>query len=378
MTGRSKLLIGGVAAVFLIAVSVEIFERMRADHKLADTTRQAAIPVVRVTAPQTDAPDQELKLPGSTQPFSDTPIYARTNGYVKKWMADIGAPVKQGDVLAEIESPEIDQQLRQARADLATAEANSRLASITSERYSGLFKTDSVTKQERDNAVGAYDAARATVQSREADMARLQQLQSFEKVTAPFAGVVTARNTDIGALIDAGAASATRELFHLTAIDTLRIYVSVPELYARVAKSEAPVTVTFDEFPGEKFSGRVARDANAIDPVTRTLTVEIDVDNPKGEIMPGAYGFAHFTLPQDARNVTVPANTLLFRAEGLQVGVVRDGKAQLVAVKIGRDYGDKVEITSGLDASDQVILDPSDSLTSDTPVQIQPPKKAKS
>lgn len=374
MTGRSKLLIGGVAAVFLIAVGVDIAGRVRAEHKLADNTRQSAIPVVRVTAPQTDAPDQELSLPGNTQPFSDAPIYARTSGYVHKWMVDIGAHVKQGDVLAEIESPEIDQQLRQARADLATAEANSRLASITSERYSGLFKTDSVTKQERDNAVGAYDAARATVQSREADMARLQQLQSFEKVTAPFAGVVTARNTDIGALIDAGAASATRELFHLTAIDTLRIYVSVPELYARVAKSEAPVTVTFDEFPGEKFSGRVARDANAIDPVARTLTVEVDVDNPQGKIMPGAYGFVHFALAGAKQSFIIPANTLLFRSEGLRAGVVRDNKAILVPIVIGRDYGDKVEVQSGLQASDQVILDPSDSLVSGTPVRVDDQK----
>ncbi len=368
MTGRSKLLIGVVAAVFLIAIGVEIAERLRADHKLADATRQSAVPVVRVTAPQKDAPDQELTLPGNTQPFSDTPIYARTSGYVHKWMADIGTHVKQGDVLAEIESPEIDQQLRQARADLATAEANLKLAQITSERYSGLFKTDSVTKQERDNAAGAADAAKATVESREADMARLQQLQSFEKVTAPFAGVITARNTDIGALIDAG--STAHELFHLTAIDTLRIYVAVPELYARVASGDAPVTVTFDQFPGEKFSGKVARNANAIDPVSRTLTVEVDVDNPTGKIMPGAYGFVHFSLVGARQSSIIPANTLLFRSEGLRVGVVRDNKAVLVPIVIGRDYGDKVEVQSGLEPNDQVILDPSDSLVSGTAVRV--------
>jgi RND family efflux transporter MFP subunit len=376
VTRKSKLLIGGVTAVFLLAIGVEIAARSKTERKLAEVTQQSAIPVVRVTAPQTDAPDQELTLPGSTQPFSDTAIYARTNGYVHRWMADIGAQVKQGEVLAEIESPEIDQQLRQARADLATAQANSRLAGITSDRYSGLFKSDSVTKQERDNAVGAFDAARATVQSREADVARLQQLQSFEKVTAPFDGVITARNTDIGNLIDAGAASAGRELFHLAAIHTLRIYVAVPELYARVAAGDEPVVVTFDQFPGEKFSGKVVRNANAIDPLARTLTVEVDLDNPTGRIMPGAYGFVHFALDGAKQSFIVPANTLLFRGEGLRVGVVRDNKAVLVPIVIGRDYGDKVEVQSGLQANDQVILDPSDSLVSGTPVRVDSDKGA--
>ena len=375
MTGRSKLWVGVAAIVFLAAVGIELIGRVRAENKLAETTRAAAIPVVRVTAPQAGAPDQELTLPGNTQPFSDAPIYARTSGYVKKWRADLGAPVKQGEVLAEIDSPEIDQQLRSARADLATAQANARLAGVTSERYSGLYKTDSVTKQDRDNSVGAFDAARATVQAREADVARLEQLQSFERVTAPFDGVITARNTDIGNLIDAGAASAGRELFHLAAIDKLRIYVAVPEPYARVARPEATARVTFDEFPGRTFTGRVTHNSNAIDPLARTLTVEVDVDNPKGEIMPGAYGFVHFSLAGARQTYTIPANTLLFRAEGLRVGVVRDGKAMLVPITIDRDYGDKVEVMSGLEPTDQVILDPSDSLVSGTPVKVDDQKK---
>lgn len=375
MTRKSKLLIGGAAVVFLVAVGADIAGRVRAENKLADATRQAAIPVVRVTAPQADAPDQELRLPGNTQPFSDTPIYARTSGYVKSWHADIGQRVKQGAVLAEIDSPEIDQQLRSARADLATAEANAKLAGITSERYSSLFKTDSVTRQDRDNAVSGYDAAKATVQARQADVARLEQLQSFEKVVAPFEGVVTARNTDIGNLIDAGAASAARELFHLAATGTMRIYVAVPETYAAAAKGDAPASVTFDAFPGEKFSGKVARNANAIDPVARTLTVEVDVDNPKGEIMPGAYGFVHFSLAGTRRSLIIPANTLLFRSEGLRVGVVRDNKAELVPITIERDYGDKVGVRSGLQPTDQVILDPSDSLVSGTPVKVDEQKK---
>ena len=377
-TRTGALVLGGVVLALAVVIGFEIYSRAAAETELASATQAAAVPVVTVIHPASGAPDEQLTLPGSTQAFIDTPIYARTSGYLKKWSFDIGAVVKQGDLLAEIETPEVDAQLRQARADLATAEANLKLAGLTADRNVALFKTDSVSKQDRDNAVGALDADKAIVQSRQADVGRLEQLQSYEKVFAPFDGVVTARNTDIGALIDAGAGSPTRELFHMTAVKTLRVFVAVPEIYARVAKSGAKVGLTFEEYPGESFTGTVARNSNTIDTNSRTLNVEIDVDNPKGEIMPGAYGFAHFTLPQDARNVTVPANTLLFRAEGLQVGVVRDGKAQLVQVKIGRDYGDKVEITSGLDANDQVILDPSDSLTSDTPVQIQAPKKAKS
>ncbi len=372
------LALGGVVLVLALVIGFEIHNRADAETELATATQAASVPVVTVIHPGSGAPDEQLTLPGSTQAFIDTPIYARTSGYLKKWYFDIGAPVKQGDLLAEIETPEIDAQLNQARADLATAEANLKLANLTADRNVALFKTDSVSKQDRDNAVGALDADKAIVQSRQADVGRLEKLQAYERVFAPFDGVVTARNTDIGALIDAGAGSPTRELFHMTAVKTLRVFVAVPEIYARVAKSGAKVGLTFEEYPGESFAGTVARNSNTIDVNSRTLNVEIDVDNPKGEIMPGAYGFAHFTLPQDARNVTVPANTLLFRAEGLQVGVVRDGKAQLVPVKIGRDYGDKVEITSGLDANDQVILDPSDSLVSDTPVQIQAPKKAKS
>lgn len=368
MSGRGKLIAGVAVLVVLAAVGIEIANRLHAESKLSDSTKAAAVPIVRVTNPDTNAPAQELKLPGNTQPFSDAPIFARTSGYVTKWHFDIGAAVKQGDVLADIATPEVDQQLRQARADLATAEANQRLAQTTSERYENLLKTDSVTKQDRDNAVGAFDAARATVQSRQADVARLEQLQSFQKVTAPFDGVVTARNIDVGSLISAG--GGARELFHLTATHALRIYVSVPESFVRIVQPDKPVSVTFDEFPGEKFSGKVVRNASAIDPASRTLNVEVDVENPKGEILPGAYGFVHFDLTGAAKSMIVPANTLLFRSEGLRVALVKDGKAELVPVTIGRDYGDKVEVKSGIEPTDQVILDPSDSLVSGTPVKL--------
>ncbi len=372
---KGKLIFGAAVVAVAVGTFAEIHRRAQAEIDLANTTREAAIPIVEIIQPESGAPNQQLVLPGNTQAFTDTPIYARTSGYLKKWYFDIGARVKQGDLLAEIETPEIDQQLRQARADLATAEANLRLADITAKRTENLFKTLSVSQQDRDNAVGALDADQAVVQSRQADVARLEQLQSYERVFAPFDGVVTARNTDIGDLIDAGASSPTRELFHMTAVKTLRIYVAVPEIYARVAESGAKTTVTFDEFPGETFSGTVVRNANAIDTASRTLNAEVDVDNAKGEIMPGAYGFVHFTMPDAAQGLTIPANTLLFRREGLQVGVVRGGKVELVSVKIGRDFGDKVEVVSGLEPNDQVILDPSDSLVSGTPVRVEGNRK---
>jgi RND family efflux transporter MFP subunit len=371
---RGQLIIAGVAVVVVAAVGIEITGRLHADTKLAESTRESAVPTVRVINPDGAAPSQELRLPGNTQPFSDAPIYARTSGYVTKWYYDIGAAVKQGTVLADIATPEIDQQLRQARADLATAEANQRLAQITAERYETLLKTDSVTKQDRDNAAGAQEAQKATVQSRQADVARLEQLQSFEKVIAPFDGVVTARNIDVGTLVAAG--GGPRELFHMTTTSTLRIYVSVPETFAKLASMEAPVSVTFDSFPGEKFPGKVVRNANAIDANSRTLNVEVDLDNKQGEILPGAYGFVHFSLAGARSSLIIPANTLLFRSEGLRVAVVRDGKAELTPITIGRDYGDKVEVLSGLKAEDQVILDPSDSLVSGTPVKIAEAKKA--
>jgi RND family efflux transporter MFP subunit len=370
---RSQVIMGGVALVLVAGIGIEVLGRVHADAKLADVTKESAVPTVRVTNPDSVAPDQELRLPGNTQPFSDAPIYARTSGYVTKWYFDIGAQVKQGAVLADVATPEIDQQLRQARADLATAEANQRLAQITADRYETLFKTDSVTKQDRDNASGAQEAQKATVQSRQADVARLEQLQSFEKVVAPFDGVVTARNIDVGTLVAAG--GGPRELFHLTSTRNLRIYVSVPETFARLARVEAPVSVTFDAFPGEKFPGKVVRNANAIDSASRTLNVEVDLDNEKGDILPGAYGFVHFSLAGANRSLIIPANTLLFRSEGLRVAVLRDGKAELTPITIGRDYGDKVEVLSGLKAEDQVVLDPSDSLISGTPVHVAEQKK---
>jgi RND family efflux transporter MFP subunit len=346
-----------------------IHSRVSAESSLQLAADRASIPTVSVMYPQLAARSQEIVLPGNTQAFIDSPIYARTNGYLKHWYVDIGARVKQGELLAEIETPELDQQLREGRAQLATAEANLNLSQITSARDENLLKTRSVSTQERDNAVNANAANKATVESNQANVARLEQLQSFEKVYAPFDGVITARSTDIGALIDAGA-NAPKELFHIAAINKLRVYVAIPEVYSRVAHPGTKADLTLDEYPGQTFHGTLVRNSNSIDYSSRTLLVEVDVDNPNRELMPGSYVQVHFKLPSEASSVVIPSNALLFRKEGLQVGVVRNGKAELVQVTPGHDYGANMEILSGVNATDAVILSPSDSLTSGTPVQI--------
>jgi len=370
---RPALLVGlaVVAAALGFGVYSGVRARTAADAALGQATADAAVSVVSVVAPQATAATQQILLPGTTQAFTDAPIFARTSGYVKAWYFDIGANVKHGQLLAEIETPEVDQQLQQARADLQTAQANLRQAQITADRWQALLETDSVSKQETDQAVSTLSASKATVDSNAANVRRLEELQGFQKIYAPFDGVITARNVDIGVLINAGSTStAGRELFHMTAIDTLRVFVAVPEVYSRAARPGGSATLTLDEFPGRSFKGTLVRNANSIDPASRTLLVEVDVDNPRGELLPGAYVFVHLELPKQVASATIPANALLFRAEGLQVGVVRDGRAQLVPVTIGRDYGTTVEITAGLHPTDQVIVAPSDSLTSGTRVRI--------
>jgi RND family efflux transporter MFP subunit len=363
------MVLGAMALAVVIVVVFGIHSRVAAETRLQQATVRAAVPSVNVMHPQLGDRAQELVLPGNTQAFIDSPIYARTNGYLKRWYVDIGARVNKGQLLAEIETPELDQQLEQARGDLGTAEANLNLSQITAARDEDLLKTHSVSTQERDNAVNGSAANKATVQSNQANVARLEQLQSYEKVYAPFDGIITARETDIGALIDAGA-NAPKELFHIASITKLRIYVAVPEVYSVAAQSGAPAELTFDEYPGETFHGSLVRNSDAIDPASRTLLVEVDVENAGGRLKPGAYVQVHLKMPEGTRSLVVPANALLFRREGLQVGVVRDGKAELVRVRPGHDYGDSMEIVSGLEATDDVILSPSDSLTSGTPVQI--------
>lgn len=361
-----------VGAIILLGIGIYegIRDRVDAEAALATETRETAVPIVNIVHPAGNVPDQELLLPGQTVAFSDAPIYARTSGYLKRWTADMGAHVKQGELLAQIEAPELDQQLRQARADLATAQANAKLAGITAQRTESLLKSQSVSTQERDNAASAYIADQSIVVSRQADVERLEQLQSYENVFAPFDGVITVRNIDVGHLINAGAGGPAAELFHLTAIKVLRVYVAVPETDSPAMQIGATPTVTLDEYPGQTFQGTLVRTDNAINPTSRTLRVEVDVNNADGKLLPGSYVFVHFTLPGRARSVTVPSNALLFRSEGLRVGVVRDGTAELVPITIGRDYGDKVEVLSGLGPTDQVIVNPSDSLIGGTTVRV--------
>src|SRR6267143_1961651 len=368
---RTAILVAaGAVAVLAFLIYSGIHSRAAAELRLKQRTEEAAIPTVSVVFPREGAPTQEIVLPGNTQAFSDAPIYARTSGYLKRWYFDIGAHVQKGQLLAEIETPEVDRQLEQARADLDTAQANLKLAKITATRWQDLVSNGSVSQQETDQAVSNLSAVKSAAESSAANVRRLEQLQSFEKIYAPFDGIVTARSTDIGALIDAGASTQPRELFHIAAIQKLRLYVSVPEVYSRAARSGAPATLTLDEFPGQTFHGTLVRNANSIDIASRTLLVEVDVDNPTGQLLPGAYVFVHLKLPYEPRSVTIPSNTLIFRKEGLQVGLVRNGKAELVPVKISRDYGSRVEIISGLQPTDAVIVDPSDSLVAGMPVRL--------
>jgi RND family efflux transporter MFP subunit len=337
---------------------------------LTAETRRAAILSVDVVRPSVGAASTEVILPAGVQGFIDSPVYARTSGYLLHWYADIGTHVRKGELLAEIQTPELDQQVQQAQSDLATAQANYQLADITAQRWQKLLQKNAVSQQETDQATSDLNARRAAVSAQAANLRRLQQLQGFEKLYAPFDGVITARNTDIGDLIQAGENSTPQELFHLSAINRLRVFVPVPEVYQSVLKSIRTVSISSDAYPRDRFTGTIARNSNAIDPLSRTLRVEVDIDNPKALLLPGAYVFVHLPLPADFQSLTIPSNALLFRREGLRVGVVREGRVQLVPISIGHDYGDKVEVTAGLARADQVVLNPSDSLVSGTPVEI--------
>ena len=360
-----------LAVALLVAIAYGLHLRSSSERRLAITTEEAAIPTVNVTHPTAGSQADDLALPGTVQAFTDTPIYSRTNGYLKKWYFDIGSRVHKGDLLAVVETPEIDQQLDQTRAELERMQANAELARVTSNRWQTLLAKHAVSQQEADQTRSNYIAAQAAVDASRANVRRLEQLQSYERIVAPFDGVITARNTDIGDLIDAGSGSNNpRELFHLDAMNRLRVYVAVPEVYSDSIHDGDTATLTQDSNPNEKIQGNIVRNANAIDHASRTLNVEVDVDNSKGVLRPGAYVFVHFHVSPIENAVTVPSNTLLFRAEGLRVGVVHGDHVQLVPVTIGHDFGSSVEITSGLTPTDQVVLDPSDSLASG--VQVHP------
>jgi len=372
----SRWWIAVLAFVIVIGVVVAgILPRIQARATLRRETAEMAIPAVAVVHAKRSAPSQEIVLPANVQAYIDAPIYARTNGYLRKWYVDIGAHVKAGQLLAEIETPEVDQQLRQARADLSTAEANLHLAQITAERYQGLLKSDSVSQQDVDNANGDYAAKNATVQSAQANVKRLEEVQSFEKIYAPFEGVITARNTDIGALIDSGSSGGQRtELFHIAQPDKLRVYVNVPEAYSQAAKPGLTADLTLSEFPGRRFTGTLVRTANAIDQTTRTLLVEIQVSNPTGTLLSGAYAEVHLKLPHATSAFILPVNTLLFRSEGLRIAVVNGNQqAELRPITLGHDFGSEVEVLAGLTGDESVVINPPDSIVSGETVRIVQP-----
>ena len=360
----------GIALALGFFIYSGIHGRLKAASTLVRLTEEAAVSDVVVVHPKANPPVEEITLPGGTQAYTNSPIYARTNGYLVNWFFDIGARVKKGDLLAVIDTPELDKQLQQARADLETAKANLALAKITADGWLGLIKTRSVSQQSTDQATQNLGATQASVESYAANVRRLEDLVGFEKVYAPFDGIITVRNTDIGWLIDAGANPASSLLFQLVQTSRLRIFVAIPQVWASAAYIGANAIVTLDEFPKQTFHGKVTRTSNSIDLASRTLNTEVDVENPTGQLLPGAYVQVHLKLPGRSHAVTIPSNTLLFRSEGLRVGVVRNGRAQLIPITIGRDYGATVEVVSGLTPADPLIVNPSDSLISGEPVRI--------
>jgi RND family efflux transporter MFP subunit len=372
-SGKLRAMLGVLTALAALIVAFIVFSGIRgrqaAAESLVQTAQSSAFERVSVIHPQPGGKADEIVLPANMQAYVEAPIYARTHGYLKHWYFDIGAHVKQGDLMAEIETPEVDQQLQQARADLKSVQANMDLAHTTAVRWQSLLEKHAVSKQETDQAISDYASKQAAADASMANVRRLEQLQSYEKVYAPFDGVVTARETDIGALVEGD--SSTRELFHLADIDKLRVYVPVPEVSAGQVRNGEHVTLTSDEFPNQIFHGTLVRNSSAIDPASRTLNIEVDVDNAGARLLPGSYAFVHIGSTGALGGLLIPATTLLFRAQGLQVGLVREGRAKLVPITIGHDYGATVEVTSGLHSGDAVIVSPSDSLIDGTPVQTE-------
>jgi RND family efflux transporter MFP subunit len=369
---RGWFKLGVLAAVFLVALVIGIRSRLRSEAALKTQTTKIAIPSVAVAQPQMAASTQEIILPSNVQPYISSPIYARTDGYLKKWYFDIGAHVKAGQLLATIQAPEIDEQLAQARSTLVTSQANLKLADITNQRYQTLLQKHAVSQQEADNASQTYQANKAIVDANSANMRHYEALVSFEKVYAPFDGLITARNTDIGALINAGSSSTPRtDLFHIAQTGMLRVYVNVPEAYWRSIKpGETVADITLAEFPGKKFPGKVVRTSEAINGTTRTLLTEVDLPNPSNQLLSGSYAEVHLRASSENPTLLIPVNALIFRGDNLEVGVVRTGKAVLVQITPGHDLGAEIEVLEGLKPDDQVILNPPDSLVSGQEVTI--------
>lgn len=359
-----------VLLVFAALAAFGILSRIHHNSVLAKTTQDLAAPAVIALPPKPGASVDSFMLPGNVTAYTDSPIYARTSGYLTKWYYDIGAHVKEGALLAEIATPELDKQLLQAEADLGTAEANAKNAHAQAQRYQGLVTTNAVSQQDTETFTNQASATASAVKSAQANVERLKELQSFEKIFAPFDGVVTARSVDLGQLIDTGAA---KELFHMQALNVLRVYANVPEMYTTNLKRGSKIDLTFPEYPARTFEGTLVRTADAIDPTSRTLLVEVDVDNRKGELMPGALAQVHFKAPA-MQTFIIPVSSIIFRRQGTQVGTVgSDNVAHLVPVTIGEDDGSTVQIVNGLKAGDRVIQDPPDSLIDGEQVSPQNP-----
>jgi RND family efflux transporter MFP subunit len=361
-----------VVIVLVVLGGITLFQRRSQYQALAQETETLAVPTVAVIHPATEASEEDLVLPGTMQAYVESPIYARTNGYLKAWYHDIGSRVSQGELLADIDTPEVDQQLSQARADLNTSQANANHSKITAARYQELIKTDGVSKQEVDNAVGDLEAKIATVKSAEANVRRLEELESFKHIYAPFSGVITKRNVDIGTLINAGNGGSSQQLFFLAQTDPIRVYVNVPETYAPSIRAGLGAYLELTQFPAQRFQGKVVRTAESIDPASRTLLTEVDVPNHNGALLPGGYAAAHLQVKVTGARLAVPVNALLFRSEGLRAVVVDSNhKTHLKPLTIGRDYGTTLEVLQGLDANDWIVLNPADSLEEGQEVRVK-------
>jgi multidrug efflux system membrane fusion protein len=373
---RGKILIGAVLLVLITTGAVTFLNRRSESNALAKETEAVSVPTVAVVQPQSEAGSDELVLPGNLQAFEESPIFARTNGYLLRWYKDIGSKIQKGELLAAIDTPEIDQELSQARASREQVKAALGLAKISADRWANLLKSDSVSQQEADQQASGYQQAQANLAAGDANVRRLEQLESFKNVYAPFSGVLTRRNVDPGALINSGAGAAGKELFVISRVDPLRVYASVPQAYAPNMKTGMKANVTLQEFPGQKFMGTVARTADAIDPATRTLNTEVDVPNKDGKLLPGSFGQVHFATGTSVSRITIPVNAMLFRAEGPRVAVVdKDSRVHLRPISIGRDFGATLEILSGLDVTDQIIINPADSLDEGQQVHVARPSQ---
>jgi RND family efflux transporter MFP subunit len=372
-TGRGKMLVAVALVVLLIAGAITFLNRRSEANALVKETEAVAVPNVAVVQAQSESGNDELVLPGNLQAYIESPIFARTNGYLLRWYKDIGSQVQKGELLAAIDTPEVDQELSQARASREQIKAALALAKISADRWANLRKSDSVSQQEADQQASGYQQALANLAAADANVRRLEELESFKNVYAPFSGVLTRRNVDPGALINSGAA-AGREMFDIARVDTLRVYVSVPQAYSPSIKVGIKANVTLQEYPGQKFLGTVVRTADAIDPATRTLNTEVDVPNKNGKLLPGSFGQVHFATGTSVPRITIPVNAMLFRAQGPQVAVVdSNGKVHLHPITIGRDFGATLEVLGGVEVSDQIVINPSDSLEEGQQVHVVKP-----